>query len=301
MGRAWWQSSTCYFSPQIPGIELSLIWFKKCCNLSYANLVVHTWRRLIIHSLWICLHLLHSFSQFEDTEEDDVTNWTNRSPYPLFHLLLEKDVTVAVEAYDGDTDIIWETNQVREGKGGVSLMSACAHIRWPLNLRLIIHLFLTSVWFRTQCVTLEEMLLMKLSTPPGRRHLKLRSDTHVERRITFQTLMERRGYRDIEHWEVCYLKACISTAFEICTKYMDSQLLVIEYGHWSYAVQVFFSLYFLLLVISWFPIVLAKTRDGKAADRDMLSLYVHCNADSFFIYLSEDWELRTTGYCGYIN
>lgn len=34
--------------------------------------------------------------------------------------------------------------------------------------------------------------------------------------------------------------------------------------------------------------MLAKTKDGKAADRDMLSLYVHCNADSFFIYLSED-------------
>ena len=50
--------------------------------------------------------------KFEDTEAEDVTNWTNRSPYPLFHLLLEKDVTVAVDAYDGDTDAIWETNQV---------------------------------------------------------------------------------------------------------------------------------------------------------------------------------------------
>jgi len=57
------------------------------------------------------LATFHPKYQFEDTEEEDVTNWTNRSPYPLFHLLLEKDVTVAVDAYAGDTDAIWETNQ----------------------------------------------------------------------------------------------------------------------------------------------------------------------------------------------
>jgi hypothetical protein len=39
----------------------------------------------------------HPRYQFEDTAPDDVTNFTNRSPYPVVHLLLEDSVTWAVE------------------------------------------------------------------------------------------------------------------------------------------------------------------------------------------------------------
>jgi uncharacterized protein len=41
----------------------------------------------------------HPKFQFEDTETDDVTNYSNRSPYPILHLLREDSVTRAVEAF----------------------------------------------------------------------------------------------------------------------------------------------------------------------------------------------------------
>jgi len=41
---------------------------------------------------------------------DNVDNWTNRSPYPIFHLLLEDDVTAAVAKFDGDASRIWQRN-----------------------------------------------------------------------------------------------------------------------------------------------------------------------------------------------
>lgn len=38
----------------------------------------------------------HPHYQFEDSESDDVSNWTNRAPYPILHLLREDGVTRAV-------------------------------------------------------------------------------------------------------------------------------------------------------------------------------------------------------------
>jgi hypothetical protein len=51
----------------------------------------------------------HPHYQFEGTEADDVTNATNRSPYPTLHLLREASVERAVEAF-GDTDQIFRKN-----------------------------------------------------------------------------------------------------------------------------------------------------------------------------------------------
>lgn len=47
---------------------------------------------------------------FADTKTDDVTNYTNRSPYPMLHLLREKHLDQAI-AYYGDTESIIENNQ----------------------------------------------------------------------------------------------------------------------------------------------------------------------------------------------
>jgi hypothetical protein len=41
----------------------------------------------------------HPDYQFEGTKIDDVSNWTNRSPLPILHLLKEDSVTHAVEAF----------------------------------------------------------------------------------------------------------------------------------------------------------------------------------------------------------
>jgi len=51
----------------------------------------------------------HPHYQFEGTKADDVTNYSNRSPYPTLHLLRESSVTRAVESYP-DTAAIYESN-----------------------------------------------------------------------------------------------------------------------------------------------------------------------------------------------
>ena len=47
----------------------------------------------------------HPQFQFENTEADDITNYTNRSPYPTLHLLREDSVARAVEAFPEAADI----------------------------------------------------------------------------------------------------------------------------------------------------------------------------------------------------
>ena len=51
----------------------------------------------------------HPDYQFADTEADDVGNATNRSPYPMLHLLREESIARAVESF-GDTDVISVAN-----------------------------------------------------------------------------------------------------------------------------------------------------------------------------------------------
>lgn len=51
----------------------------------------------------------HPRYQFAGTEPDDVENYTNRSPYPILHLLREESVERAVDAFP-DTERIYEKN-----------------------------------------------------------------------------------------------------------------------------------------------------------------------------------------------
>ncbi len=52
----------------------------------------------------------HPLFQFEGTEPGDVTNCTNRSPFPTLHLLREDSVERAVATEGGDADAIVERN-----------------------------------------------------------------------------------------------------------------------------------------------------------------------------------------------
>lgn len=54
----------------------------------------------------------HPAFQFDGTTPDDITNHTNRSPYPTLHLLREDSVSRATESGD-DADTIIERNQQR--------------------------------------------------------------------------------------------------------------------------------------------------------------------------------------------
>jgi hypothetical protein len=55
----------------------------------------------------------HPNYQFENSSSsnDDVTNYTNISPYPIIHLLFRPKVTIAIEStINGNTEYIWQNN-----------------------------------------------------------------------------------------------------------------------------------------------------------------------------------------------
>jgi hypothetical protein len=52
----------------------------------------------------------HPHYQFEGSEPDDIENYTNRAPYPIFHLLREDSIERAVQAFP-DPEAIYERNQ----------------------------------------------------------------------------------------------------------------------------------------------------------------------------------------------
>jgi uncharacterized protein len=47
---------------------------------------------------------------FDGTTGASPDNWTNRSPYPTFHILREEEVSVAVDKLDGDAGRVWKRN-----------------------------------------------------------------------------------------------------------------------------------------------------------------------------------------------
>jgi len=51
----------------------------------------------------------HPQYQFAGTEIDDVTNFTNRSPYPTLHLIREESIDEAVKVFP-EAEAIFETN-----------------------------------------------------------------------------------------------------------------------------------------------------------------------------------------------
>lgn len=52
----------------------------------------------------------HPFYQFSDKEPDDIENYTNRSPYPVLHLLREDSLDRVLATFP-DADSIYERNQ----------------------------------------------------------------------------------------------------------------------------------------------------------------------------------------------
>lgn len=65
---------------------------------------------------------------FDGTMEDDVTNYTNRSPYPMLHLLRESSLDKAI-AFHGNTEQIPEENILKMqelGKQSIEkILQAC--------------------------------------------------------------------------------------------------------------------------------------------------------------------------------
>jgi hypothetical protein len=62
---------------------------------------------------------LHPDFQFAGTRPDDVTNFTNRSPYPTLHLLREESIDRAVQAFP-EAEAIFERNMETMERLGVA-------------------------------------------------------------------------------------------------------------------------------------------------------------------------------------
>lgn len=60
---------------------------------------------------------LHPRYQFAGTREDDITNFTNRSPYPTLHLLREDSIDRAVAAFPNPESIFEVNMQTMERLG----------------------------------------------------------------------------------------------------------------------------------------------------------------------------------------
>ena len=63
----------------------------------------------------------HPQYQFAQSQPDDIENYTNRSPYPMLHLLREASVERAVEAV-GDSEEIYRRN--------IRTLRALGHAGW---------------------------------------------------------------------------------------------------------------------------------------------------------------------------
>lgn len=75
----------------------------------------------------------HPQFQFEGTQVDDVSNCTNRAPYPTLHLLREDSIDRAVEAFPEAEEIFERNIEVLEklGSKGWSDLDVGAHARCP--------------------------------------------------------------------------------------------------------------------------------------------------------------------------
>jgi len=65
----------------------------------------------------------HPFYCFEDSNEEDAANYTNRSPYPMLHLLREESIEKALRTYK-DPEGIPERNMVLTRQKGLKYMQA---------------------------------------------------------------------------------------------------------------------------------------------------------------------------------
>ena len=59
----------------------------------------------------------HPQFQFADTEADDISNYTNRSPYPTLHLIREDSIAKATQAFPNPAAIFERNIQILEEMG----------------------------------------------------------------------------------------------------------------------------------------------------------------------------------------
>ena len=114
--------SEIHLLDETPSIETSLLVFEHGFKDFFAYLdFVDLAEELINQLEYEGIYQIASFHPdyyFADTEPDDVSNYTNRSPYPMVHLLREDSLEKAIAAY-GDTSQIPAKNAETMNKLGL--------------------------------------------------------------------------------------------------------------------------------------------------------------------------------------
>jgi len=110
-----------------PDIETTLILFPTILDdfFEYLNFT-DVAEQLLFEQGYEGIYQLATFHPdycFADVDPDDVSNYTNRSPYPMLHLLREESVAKAV-AYHGNTEQIPEDNIATMHKLGLDKIKA---------------------------------------------------------------------------------------------------------------------------------------------------------------------------------
>jgi hypothetical protein len=105
--------SEIHFLDENPSIETTLLVFSQGFKEFFPYLdLVELAEELIQQLDYDAVYQIASFHPdyyFANTSPDDLTNYTNRSPYPMLHILREERLDRAIAAY-GDTDKIPEQN-----------------------------------------------------------------------------------------------------------------------------------------------------------------------------------------------
>ena len=102
-----------HFLEEHPATETTLLVFAHAFKdffayLDFVDLAEELLQQLEYEGIYQ-IATFHPDYYFADTDPDDVANYTNRSPYPMLHLLREEYLEKAIAAY-GDTDKIPEKN-----------------------------------------------------------------------------------------------------------------------------------------------------------------------------------------------
>jgi hypothetical protein len=94
-------------------IETTLLVFTESFKDFFAYLdFVDLAERLIVEQGYEGIYQLATFHPgyyFADTDPEDVSNYSNRSPYPMIHILREEALEKAISSY-GNTELIPEKN-----------------------------------------------------------------------------------------------------------------------------------------------------------------------------------------------
>ena len=75
----------------------------------------------------------HPHFQFEGTLADDVTNCTNRAPYPTLHLLREESIDRAVEVFPEAQEIFERNIELLERLGAAGWADLDVGPHWPVG------------------------------------------------------------------------------------------------------------------------------------------------------------------------